>query len=259
MNRNDVAAEGGDSGASNENFDAAGFDEKEFVDFLTRHHRREVPGAGLTKFVGGLIPQSLRHHTRAMATAALRPLERRKARKYASNSPLKLNLGCGALPLPGWVNIDLYGLPVDVHWDICHTLPFDDNSVDAVFHEHVQEHVDPYSGYLLNKECYRVLKVGGVCRIVMPDASKYIRSYMDPEHTFIKDWRGMPFTPMMNLVEEFYGFNHRAIYDYDTLALYLGAVGFSHVERSSFSKSRIEPCPDSEWRIGDSFYVEAVK
>lgn len=194
-----------------------------------------------------------------MATAALRPWERRKARKYAKNSPLKLNLGCGTLALPGWVNIDLFGLPVDVHWDICHALPFDDNSVDVVFHEHVQEHVDPYSGYLLNKECYRVLKVGGICRIVMPDANKYIRSYMDPEHAFIRQWRGMPFTPMMSLVEEFHGFNHRALYDYDTLALYLRAAGFSHVECSSFGKSRIEPCPDSQWRTGDSFYVEAVK
>jgi hypothetical protein len=93
----------------------------------------------------------------------------------------------------------------------------------------------------------------------MPDASKYIRSYIDPEHTFIKEWRGLKFTPMMSLAEEFYGFSHCAMYDYETLALYLRMAGFSLIESSSFGKSRIDPCPDSEWRIKDSFYTEAKK
>jgi predicted SAM-dependent methyltransferase len=245
--------------ASKAKCDSTPLEEKEFVDFLTKHDRRDVPGTGIAKLVGQLIPQSLRHSARVVATIALSPFERLKAHRYARNSPSKLNLGCGSLPLPGWVNVDLIGLPVDVRWDICRPLPFDDNSMDVVFHEHVQEHVDAYHGFLLNKECYRVLKVGGICRIVMPDANKYIRSYLDPEHTFIKEWRGMQFTPMMSLVEEFYGFNHRAIYDYETLALYLRLAGFSHVESSQFGRSRINPCPDTEWRIKDSFYAEAIK
>jgi len=36
-------------------------------------------------------------------------------------------------------------------------------------------------------------------------------------------------------------------------------AGFSRVEPSEMGKSRITPCPDSEWRSPDSFYVEAEK
>jgi len=237
----------------------APLNESEFVEFLAKHRRRDVPAAGVAKLIGRMIPQSLRNFARVVATDALMPLETLKARRYARAAPLKLNLGCGSLSLPGWVNIDLVGLPVDLRWNLSRKLPFADNSIDAIFHEHVQEHIDAYQGYFLTKECFRVLKPGGIYRVVMPDANKYIRSYMDPHHAFLREWRGLPFTPMMSLVEEFYGFNHRSIYDYETLDLYMRMAGFSRVEPSEMGKSRIAPCPDSEWRSPDSFYVEAEK
>lgn len=220
---------------------------------------RPVPGSGLARSVGTRLPQSLRPQLRVWLTSLVRPRQRISAKRLASRSPLRLNLGCGTLPLAGWVNVELAGLPADLVWDLRYPLPFPDNSVDAIFHEHVMEHMYAYQGYMLVKDCYRMLKPGGVLRIVMPDASKYIGSYVDPSNEFINSWRPGRFTPMIALQQEFYSFGHRAIYDSATLHLFCHTAGFSLVESKKFGDSRIDPCPDSEWRIADSFYTEAVK
>ena len=234
--------------------------EQELLHHLGAHINRPVPGSGLSKLIGRLLPEYVRPQVRIFTTNALAPLARRKAKKVAAtDSNLKLHLGCGTFRLTNWINIDLVGLPVDLAWDIRRKLPFADNSVSAVFHEHVMEHISGIEGYHFVKECFRVLKPGGILRIVMPDASRYLQSYFDPEHRFIREWRGERPTPMIALQEEFYGFSHRAMYDYETVALFCRTAGFSLVEPKQFGESRLTPCPDSEWRITDSFYTEAVK
>lgn len=58
-------------------------------------------------------------------------------------------------------------------------LPFENDSLTFVFSEHFFEHL-PYDIALeLLRECYRVLKVGGVARTVVPDAD--LRTYEPPE------------------------------------------------------------------------------
>ena len=138
-------------------------------------------------------------------------------------------------------------------------LPFNDDSVDVAFHEHVLEHLTAYDGYLFLKECYRVLKPGGVLRVVCPDASRYMASYFDPDHQFLHDWREFEFTPMMEMQYEFYSFGHKAVYDYETIAFFCKTIGFSDVKHCQFGESLIDPAPDAPNRIGDSVYVEAVK
>jgi predicted SAM-dependent methyltransferase len=233
--------------------------EAELIDLLDAHRNRPVPGSGLARMIGGAIPESLRPLARVMATRLISPTQRRKAAKLSRARPVQLNVGCGSLPLPGWINVDLVGLPIDLAWDLSRTLPFDEGSVDAVFHEHVIEHLPASAGYKLLKECHRVLRPGGVLRVVAPDASKYIKSYLDPEHAFISGFRGDRPTPMMALQEEFYGFGHKAVYDHETIALFLRTIGFTTVEERAFGDSRLDPCPDSECRTSDSFYTEASK
>jgi predicted SAM-dependent methyltransferase len=194
-----------------------------------------------------------------MATNAIAPYQRRKATRLAASPPVRLNLGCGTLRLDNWINVDLVGLPVDLAWNILKPLPFDDDSVDAIFHEHVIEHVPGLAGYQFLRECHRVLRAGGIMRIVAPDASKYMASYFDPDHKFVTEFRGERPTPMLALQEEFYGFGHRAVYDHETIAVFCDVIGFSKVDAKSFGESAIDPCPDSEWRVVDSFYSEAIK
>lgn len=220
---------------------------------------REVPGTGLSQLIGRMVPQGLRPKMRVLATQLIAPIQRRRAQQLTQKATVQLNLGCGTLVLKGWINVDLVGLPVDLAWDITRPLPFADESVDVIFHEHVLEHLDAHKGYEFLTECHRVLKKGAVMRIVMPDAKRYIESYCDPNHTFLQSWRGVPFTALMAIQEEFYSFGHRAMYDSETLCLFCRSIGFSQVESKQFGESRLAPCPDSKWRIGDSFYTEVVK
>lgn len=66
-------------------------------------------------------------------------------------------------------------------WNLMRGLPYEDNSVDAVYHSHFLEHLDcnVVPGFL--KEMLRVLRPGGIHRIVVPDlaflVAQYNRSY----------------------------------------------------------------------------------
>ena len=63
--------------------------------------------------------------------------------------------------------------------DLRKGIPFADNSVDAVYHSHVLEHIDRAAvpGFLT--EIHRVLRPGGIHRIVVPDLESQARAYLD--------------------------------------------------------------------------------
>ena len=81
-----------------------------------------------------------------------------------------LNVGCGRRFHADWVNVDLVPSDESVQaYDISKGLPFGDGQFDAVYHSHVLEHLTPETGRALLAECWRVLKPGGVVRVVVPD------------------------------------------------------------------------------------------
>lgn len=57
-------------------------------------------------------------------------------------------------------------------------LPFVSDSIDAVYHSHLLEHLDRDIARLFLLEVKRVLKSGGVQRIVVPDLEKACRTYI---------------------------------------------------------------------------------
>ena len=65
----------------------------------------------------------------------------KRARQLAKLRPLRLNLGSGFRPRSGWINVDL-GDGSDLALDLRERLPFDDNSVEAIYTEHFFEHLD---------------------------------------------------------------------------------------------------------------------
>lgn len=88
---------------------------------------------------------------------------------------MKVNIGCGANKLPGWRNFDInpkFGEVLDI---ATQPLPFAANSVDRILIEHVLEHVTGPQGYRFMQEAMRVLKVGGVLRICVPQLSHVLR------------------------------------------------------------------------------------
>ncbi len=71
---------------------------------------------------------------------------------------IRLNLGCGRSPIPGWVNLDSVALPeVDVVADLeSGVLPFEDDSVTEIAASHLLEHIRNSLG--LMQELHRIAK-----------------------------------------------------------------------------------------------------
>jgi ubiquinone/menaquinone biosynthesis C-methylase UbiE len=81
---------------------------------------------------------------------------------------IKLNLGCGELLIPGFINCDLYNPKADVKCDV-KSLPYEDNSVDEIYASHIIEHFDFFEALKVLQEWKRVLKVGGKLVVETPD------------------------------------------------------------------------------------------
>lgn len=95
---------------------------------------------------------------------------------------MKLNLGCGPHPAPGWVNVDRQAQwHPDVVADMT-SLPYDDGSAEQVYCGHVLEHLryeDELPAALA--EIRRVLQPEGVLLVVGPCLDKATAGGWDAE------------------------------------------------------------------------------
>jgi SAM-dependent methyltransferase len=91
-----------------------------------------------------------------------------------------LNVGCGDRHHPAWTNLDLRAHdPSVMACDIREALPFASDTFDAVYHSHVLEHLTPQEGQRLMAECWRVLRPGGLLRVVIPDLETIATLYLE--------------------------------------------------------------------------------
>lgn len=103
----------------------------------------------------------------------------------ASHGLVKLNIGCGQIPMEGYINVDARDLPgVDVIADV-QKLPYQEESVDEIYSAHLIEHfeISVMKNELL-PYWVSLLKQGGVFRIVFPDAAAMIEDYNSGKMTF---------------------------------------------------------------------------
>jgi predicted SAM-dependent methyltransferase len=98
--------------------------------------------------------------------------------KRAPNGQCYLNVGCGSHFSQDWTNLDLFAGEGVIAHDLRQPLPFADASFDAVYSSHVLEHFVPADGERFLREQHRVLRAGGVCRVVVPDLEKLCREYL---------------------------------------------------------------------------------
>lgn len=205
------------------------------------------------------VPVRYRGTARMIATDAVSVREKRKAKAIEEGADvLRLHLGSGAVPKEGWVNIDLLGDPVDLAWNLARGIPFSDGSADAIFHEHLFEHIPLRAGLTLMDECFRVLRPGGILRVGVPDAGELLRSYAGDGRFLEEVHPGRP-TRLLGVQELFYWHRHMTMYDEDTLSLVFRAGGFPDPRRCDFGKSELDVAPDTEHRRTESIYMEAVK
>ena len=124
---------------------------------------------------------------------------------------VRVNVGCGPSPISGWENLDnspsvaIARLPSwcgsvlarigaigpeqarvvsaarggAIRRAHAEKLPFADGSVAVVYSSHMLEHLgrDEARAFLL--ECRRILRPGGILRLVVPDLERYVRTYVE--------------------------------------------------------------------------------
>lgn len=91
-----------------------------------------------------------------------------------------LNIGCGSLFHPEWINIDLVSNSPHVRaYDIRKGLPYHDNTFDACYSSHIIEHLDQTEARKLVTECFRVIRPGGIIRVVVPDLEAIAKNYLN--------------------------------------------------------------------------------
>lgn len=121
---------------------------------------------------------------------------------------VRVNIGCGRTPTEGWTNCDnswsvrLAAAPPSAvrllarlgvvgpvqlafieesrkarirHVDATRGLDFADSSVDALYTSHMLEHLDEVEARDFLRDAYRVLRPGGVLRVVVPDIQEICR------------------------------------------------------------------------------------
>ena len=160
-----------------------------YLDSLASRHAPAAGGSLPYRLARRLLPPSRRGTVAVALTEAKRPRERRRAEKAANGGNLRLHLGSAWQPKDGWFNVDLAGHPVDLAWNLAHGLPFPDGSAEAIFHEHLLEHLTLEAAAKLIEESHRVLGPGGVMRIAVPDAGRYLLSYADGGQGLIDEYR----------------------------------------------------------------------
>lgn len=103
----------------------------------------------------------------------LRTLSEAREAELASGDgkrAVSLHIGSGGHYIRRWINIDRDLVPpLDLVADIAASIPFRSGSVDYIHSEDFIEHVDGEAGKRFLREAHRVLKIGGVMRLLTPD------------------------------------------------------------------------------------------
>ena len=174
------------------------------------------------------------------------------------NKERYLHIGCGGVILPEpFENLDTRPLEGVAHQSEAYPLPFDDNTFYGVFSEHTIEHLYPSDALNLFREVYRVLKKGGVFRVVTPDLKKYVDFYN-------KKFLNNHFSGFVNGCEAIWyvtqNFNHLSVWDSEMLELQFKKTGFKDFYKQEFNQGINEDLLiDKNGRQVESLYVEAVK
>jgi SAM-dependent methyltransferase len=221
-------------------------------------------------------------------TLSLGRMKRRKRHRVNQEGMVKINLGCGLAVAKGWVNVDgslnalvanmpgfmhrvayrltgankyykeaeyrsLLGDHRFIHHDLSFGIPVADGVADYAYSSHFLEHMPRRQAEHLLNEMHRVLKVGGVARIAVPDLEYAVGLYaagqkekMLNQYFFID-------------VDESYYARHKYMYDFQMLKDALIRAGFREVRRCSFAEGEVPDIDVLDRYPEDSLFVEAKK
>ncbi len=224
----------------------------------------------------------------------------------------KLHLGCGLVTPEGWLNVDgslnarLARLPwlrallgaagliskeaaaatwsrSILHHDVRRPLPWPDGAFECVYASHLLEHLYLNQGRRLLAECFRVLRPGGVVRIVVPDLHVCAEAFLAGKtDSALAMPHGCAKSPgdNFNLLVIYHGVDepggpwgtrwyhrrntfhqHKWMYDEPSLSARLREAGFTGVARRGYLESAIASIAEveREVRVVGNLAVEGVK
>ncbi len=183
--------------------------------------------------------------------------------QYLKNHPeeRKLQLGCGPHTIPGWLNTDIFPVNSQIAFlDVTRKFPFEDNTFDYIFSEHIFEHVSLAGGHNMLKESFRALKPGGVLRLATPDLDFLINLHQaEPKSEVQQEYINWAYKTHLAEYKEFTGgldtfvinnffrdWGHQVIYDFKGLKAILEHAGFRKIERSHVKESEHEALRNME-------------
>jgi len=191
---------------------------------------------------------------------------------------LQLNLGCGDLVKPSWVNIDWHNFPDTakavlithpdtflINHNLCKSLPLDNESCGYIYSSHFFEHLEYKDGIRLMSKCFAKLKPGGVFRIALPNFRLTFEAYLSGdcsvwdlvEQYVVEMMAGIPKTALDYLNFAIYqGGEHKCVWDEERVKIILRKLGFHSAIGSSYKQGIDE---DTAIYRKYSFYVEAIK
>lgn len=181
-----------------------------------------------------------------------------------------MNLGSADDRIAGYVAVDFFQPNVDYGADLRYPLLIDDAVFNGIFTEHTLEHLSYSEVAKILAECRRILKPGGIIRIIVPDLSIFVENYASNNISWFRDWEREVLIPRgrsmisrmeaLSFVTQEYG--HRSAWDFETMQKFLMDAGFIDIHKRAFhegSDPRLLHDKDDVDRTMTSLYVEAKK
>jgi len=191
----------------------------------------------------------------------------REPKKYSSDySKLKIaNLACGGEQPPGtwWMHFDQNGKDRDNFKvaDIKEKIPLADGYCDGILVSHFLEHLTAPESLVFLTECYRIMKPGGIIRIVVPDPEKFytgtIQGELEWGDAYFEDRTFMQYALFYTGNPSETG--HKQLLEKFGVYCLLLQCGFHKARQMQYRVSQLPPLADLDNRPLFSLYVEATK
>ncbi len=172
----------------------------------------------------------------------------------------KFHLGCGTIFIKDYLNVGwwphleehaLFANPNGVegtvlyNTDLVKGIPANENTLDVVYHSHLLEHLSYKEGIAFVAACYRVLKPGGIMRVLVPDLELWCKNFVHGNQFFFDEYlrcglgddkalyptNGAIFMGMLH------NHGHKMGYDFPTLKHILELAGFHRIRRTMVQDS----------------------